>query len=86
MYNFLSPDMFPIGPYDIWFNFFQNPVFVHFNLLEFCFYANFTIRECVLLLWMNKMSTIRNNWKFNDTSNTALISALNKRNNAYTML
>ncbi len=44
-----------IGPYEICF-IFAKFCFFHFNWLEFRFYTNFTIRECVLLMWMNEMS------------------------------
>ncbi len=72
--------------------------FFHFNLLEFHFlsvsffkknfYADLTIRECVLLMWMNKNfhSLLKNNkFKFNDSSNIALRNASDKQNNAYTI-
>lgn len=39
------------------FYFFQIQIFAHFNEVEFCFYANFTWREC-LFMRINKRCTI----------------------------
>ncbi len=40
----------------------------------------------VIIVKKLNVNNLLNNYKFNDASNIALISALNKQNNAYTIL